>query len=192
LSLSICLLSLSHSLSAFRVPLFVSMRFSVSFYVCLLSLCLYAFFVPLSVRLLSFFSLSFSVCVCLFLYVSVDFSLSLCVCMLFCVFLSVCLVFLCHYPGNTKGGKYQCTIDLLLHWFGLICFAKKCQLSYSWFQTCQTGGQQYSDTFPFRIPCAIYLFCECLKRGSFLCCLSWWATISDKQADNLNKASKLE
>jgi hypothetical protein len=37
-------------------------------------------------------------------------------------------------PGNTKGGKYYCTIDLLFDWFGLVCFANKnknCQLSYS-------------------------------------------------------------
>jgi hypothetical protein len=37
-------------------------------------------------------------------------------------------------PGNTKGGKYHYTIDLLFDWFGLVCFANKnknCQLSYS-------------------------------------------------------------
>jgi hypothetical protein len=28
-------------------------------------------------------------------------------------------------PGNTKGGKYQCTIDLLIDWFGLVCYANK-------------------------------------------------------------------
>jgi hypothetical protein len=58
--------------------------------------------------------------------------------------------------GNTKGGKYHCTIDLLFDWFGLVCFANKnnnCQLSYSSFQTSQTEGQQYSDTSPFSIPC---------------------------------------
>ncbi len=52
-------------------------------------------------------------------------------------------------------GKYHCTIDILFDWFGLVCFAnknKKCQLSYSWFQTSQKGGQQYSDTSPFSIP----------------------------------------
>jgi hypothetical protein len=27
--------------------------------------------------------------------------------------------------GNTKGGKYHCTIDLLFDWFGLGCFANK-------------------------------------------------------------------
>ncbi len=58
-------------------------------------------------------------------------------------------------PGNTKGG-YHCTIDLLFVWFGLVSFAnknnKKCKLSCSWFQTCQTGGQRHSDTSPFSIP----------------------------------------
>jgi len=46
-------------------------------------------------------------------------------------------------------------VDLLFDWFGLVCFAKKhikCQLSYSLFQTSQTGGQWYSDTSPFSIP----------------------------------------
>ncbi len=53
-----------------------------------------------------------------------------------------------------------CTsIDLLFDWFGFVCFAdknKNCQLSYSWFQTSQTGGQQYCDTSPFGIPCLYY------------------------------------
>ncbi len=52
-------------------------------------------------------------------------------------------------------GKYHCTIDLLFGWFGLVCFVNKnknFQLSYSWFQTSQTGGQWYSDTSPFGIP----------------------------------------
>ncbi len=51
--------------------------------------------------------------------------------------------------------KYHCTIDLLFDWFGLVCFANKnknCWLSYSWFQTSQTGGRQYNDTSPFSIP----------------------------------------
>jgi hypothetical protein len=50
---------------------------------------------------------------------------------------------------------YHCTIDLLIDLFGLVCFSNKnknCQLSYSWFQTSHTGGQQYSDTSPFSIP----------------------------------------
>jgi hypothetical protein len=50
--------------------------------------------------------------------------------------------------------------ESLYHWppvwlDGLVCFTnknKKCQLSYSWFQTSQTGGQWYSDTSPFSIP----------------------------------------
>ncbi len=61
---------------------------------------------------------------------------------------------LLHYR-TTQGilkGKYHCTVDLLFDWFGLVCFANKnknCQLSYSWFQTSQTGGQQCSDTSTF-------------------------------------------
>jgi hypothetical protein len=27
--------------------------------------------------------------------------------------------------GILKGGKYDCTIDLLFDWFGLVCFANK-------------------------------------------------------------------
>jgi hypothetical protein len=60
------------------------------------------------------------------------------------------------FPGRRAGykqgilmGKYHCTVDLLFDWFGLVCFANKytnCQLSYSWFQASQTGGQLYSDT----------------------------------------------
>ena len=52
-------------------------------------------------------------------------------------------------------GKYHCTVDLLFDWFGLVCFANKNKnylLSYSWSQTSQTGGLQYSDTSPFSIP----------------------------------------
>jgi hypothetical protein len=50
---------------------------------------------------------------------------------------------------------------LLYHWppFWLVwisLFWKKCQLSYSWFQTSQTWSQQYSDTSPFSIPCLEY------------------------------------
>jgi len=62
-------------------------------------------------------------------------------------------------PGNTKGGKYHCTVDLLFYWFGLVCFANKnknFQLSYRWFQTSQTGGQRYRDTSPFSIPCCCH------------------------------------
>ncbi len=63
------------------------------------------------------------------------------------------------YKGILKGGEYRCTSDLLFDWFGLVYFANKnknCQLSYSWLQTSQTGGQQYSDTSPFSIPCCLY------------------------------------
>ncbi len=73
-------------------------------------------------------------------------------------------------PGNTKG---HCTIDLLFDCFALVCFANKnknWQLSYSWFQTSQTGGQQYSDTYPFSIPWNLKLIFKDFAIG----CLKIW------------------
>jgi hypothetical protein len=62
-------------------------------------------------------------------------------------------------PGNTKGGKYHCTIDLLFDWFGIslmttdnFCFYLQKRLV----QTSQTGGQWYSDTSLFSIQCVDY------------------------------------
>jgi hypothetical protein len=60
-----------------------------------------------------------------------------------------------HYTG-----KYHCTVDLLFDLFVLVCFTNKnenCQLSYSWFQTSQAGGQQYSDTCSLAFPAIAYL-----------------------------------
>ncbi len=55
-------------------------------------------------------------------------------------------------PGNTKRGKYHCTVDLLFDWFGISCTT----FDNCWFylqnrliKTSQTGGQLYSDTSPF-------------------------------------------
>jgi hypothetical protein len=55
-------------------------------------------------------------------------------------------------------GKYRCTIDLLFDWFGIsymtpdnFCFYLLNRL----IQTSQTGGQWYSDTSPFSIPCFV-------------------------------------
>jgi len=57
--------------------------------------------------------------------------------------------------GNTKGGKYHCTIDLLFDWFGLVCFANNnkivsCQTAD--YKTVKQEGND-SDTSPFSIPC---------------------------------------
>ncbi len=60
------------------------------------------------------------------------------------------------FSRNTKG---ECiTVPLTSCLTGLDKFVCKkiCQLSYSWFQTSQTGGQQYNDTSPFSIPCFQY------------------------------------
>jgi hypothetical protein len=59
-------------------------------------------------------------------------------------------------PGNTKGGIITVLLtSCLTGLVGLVCFANKnknCKLSFSWFQTSQTGGQWYSVTSPFSIP----------------------------------------
>ncbi len=62
------------------------------------------------------------------------------------------------YQGILKG-KYHCTIDLLFDWFGIslmttdnFCFYLQNRL----IQTSQTGGQLYSDTSPYSIPCLYY------------------------------------
>jgi len=58
--------------------------------------------------------------------------------------------------GNTKDGKYHCTIDLLFDWLGIGCMTTEnfCfYLQNRLIQTSNTGGQWYSDTSPFSIPC---------------------------------------
>ncbi len=63
-----------------------------------------------------------------------------------------------------KRGKYHCTIDLLFDWFEIssmttdnFCFYLQNRL----IQTSQAGGQWYSDTSHFSIPCAQYFYAEC-------------------------------
>ncbi len=58
--------------------------------------------------------------------------------------------------GNTKGGKYHSMADLLFDWFLISCMTTDnfCfYLQHRLIQTSQTGGQRYSDTSPFGIPC---------------------------------------
>jgi hypothetical protein len=53
-------------------------------------------------------------------------------------------------------GEYHCTIDLLFDWFGISCMTTDnfCfYLQNRLIQTSWTGGQWYSDTSPFSIPC---------------------------------------
>jgi hypothetical protein len=50
-------------------------------------------------------------------------------------------------------------MDLLFDWFGTSCMTTEIFCLYlqnRLIQTSQTGGQQYSDTFRFSIPCLIY------------------------------------
>jgi len=61
--------------------------------------------------------------------------------------------------GNTKGGSITVLLTTCLTVLDLSVLLiknKYCQLSYSWFQTSQTGGQWYSDTSPFSIPCIFF------------------------------------
>ncbi len=65
-----------------------------------------------------------------------------------------------------QKGKYHCTVDLLFDWFGICSMYDNRQffLQNRLIETSQTGGQLYSDTSPFSIPClnqpnVIKLFC---------------------------------
>ncbi len=63
-----------------------------------------------------------------------------------------------HFAWNTKGGKYHCTVDYLFDWFGISCIttANFCfYLQNRLILMSKTGGQQYSDTSPFSIPCIL-------------------------------------
>jgi hypothetical protein len=40
-------------------------------------------------------------------------------------------------PGNTKGGKYHCTVDLLFYRFGLVFFQIKTKIV-----SCQTADSE--------------------------------------------------
>jgi hypothetical protein len=58
-------------------------------------------------------------------------------------------------------GKYHCTVDLLFDWFGISCLTTGNYCFYfqnRLIQTSQTGGQQYSYTFPFSIPWSHYMY----------------------------------
>ncbi len=89
--------------------------------------------------------------------------------------LSYSILYLCIYKlhGCSQGilkGEVS-----LYHWppvwlVWISCFAnknKKCRLSYSWFQTSQTGGQWYSDTSPFIIPWCSH---RQLMELNYVCC----------------------
>ncbi len=80
---------------------------------------------------------------------------------------------LSHQPGNTKGGKYHCTVDLLFDWFGISCMTTDNYCFYlqnRLIQTSQTGGQRYNDTPPFSIPCISIR----TARGRAVSTLGWW------------------
>jgi hypothetical protein len=55
---------------------------------------------------------------------------------------------------------YHCTIDLLFDWFGISCMTTDnfCfYLQNRLIKSSQTGGQWYSDTSTFSIPCSFHI-----------------------------------
>ncbi len=58
--------------------------------------------------------------------------------------------------GNTKDGKYHCTIDLLFDWFGISCMTTDNFCFYLQNRLIQTGGQRYNDISHFSIPCKMF------------------------------------
>jgi hypothetical protein len=83
------------------------------------------------------------------------------------------------HPGNTKGGKYHCTVDLLFDWFWISCLTTDnfCfYLQNRLIQTSQTGGQWYSNTSPFSIPCLTpWPICDKLARLKWSKSFCWGA-----------------
>ncbi len=63
--------------------------------------------------------------------------------------------------GNTKGGSITVPLtSCWTDWFRISCMTTDIFCFYlqnRLIQTSQTGGQWYSDTFPFSIPCPRYL-----------------------------------
>ncbi len=41
---------------------------------------------------------------------------------------SLALLTSCHLPGNTKGGKFHCIVDLLFDWFGFVVLQIKTKM----------------------------------------------------------------
>ncbi len=68
--------------------------------------------------------------------------------------------------GNTKGRSISVPLTSCLTGLDFTNKNKNCQLSYSWFQTSQTGGQGYSDTSPFSIPCQKWV-CRTASLSSY-------------------------
>ncbi len=92
---------------------------------------------------------------------------------------------------------YHCTIDLLFDLFGLVRFENKnnsCQLSDSWFQTSQTGGQLYSDTSPFSITWSGWLCVSVALRrlNNYLRILKKFSTLQFFSEGNLSQSESEE
>jgi hypothetical protein len=64
--------------------------------------------------------------------------------------------------GNTKGG-HHCTIDLLLDWFGLVCFANKTKF----FSSHTVDSKPVNEAIDFvelKQPNLLNHFCVCINQ----------------------------
>ena len=98
-------------------------------------------------------------------------------------------------------GKYHCTIDLLLDWFGISCMTTDnfCfYLQNRLIQTSQTGGQWYSDTSPLVFPGQTYvmiitiklMFCHSLQYHMY--CSNFLKLRQSKQSNGTKHFKKLK
>ncbi len=80
------------------------------------------------------------------------------------IYLCVCVCVCVLAPGNTKGGSITVLLTSF-DWIGISCITTYNFCFYLQnrpIQTSQTGGQQYSDTSPFSIPCSHRCVCVCV------------------------------
>jgi len=84
-------------------------------------------------------------------------------------------------PGNTKGGSITVPLTSLFASFGISCMTTDNFCFYfqnRLIRTNQTGGQWYSDTSPFSIPCLSFqnllrLLLRSIKSAGRLLQVSW-------------------
>jgi hypothetical protein len=77
--------------------------------------------------------------------------------------------------GNTKGGSITVPLTPCLTGLDLsvLQINKNCQLSHSWFQTSQSGGQWYSDTPPLVFPGRCQTLVEAVSKLYWIGQWSW-------------------
>jgi hypothetical protein len=82
--------------------------------------------------------------------------------------------------GNTKRGRYHCTIDLQFDWFGLVCFANiknvSCHTADSKPVKQEVNGTVILPPLEFPAHGHLYMFRPCKWQcyGKFLVLLMLW------------------